>query len=122
MSTYWDLHCRDCDESAGFHINHGCEMLASLWRNRLHWAPLARADLNDVDLRLHGDEGGGLRLFPAFAAAHFSHDVRPRDEYGRYDDQCRESVQCACCGHWWNCTGKPGHAGEHEHVRQTNKS
>ncbi len=109
MSTHFDLHCRDCDEGCGFWINHGSDRLVRLWEHAAAWARMPPSLLEaDLEMRLLGDEAGGLRSLPAFAAKHLEHDVLPRDEYGRWLDQCTEYLSCPC-GAKQRCEQAHGH-------------
>ena len=94
MSTHWDIYCRDCMAPAGFSINHGEERLRALLRSQETWAQLSVCDLSDVELRLSGDERGGMPGWPKFADDHLTHDVALRNEYGAFDDQCGVPVRC----------------------------
>lgn len=116
MSTYYDIHCRTCDEGAGFRINHGDKQLLQLVNRIAQWAvldDLINGPLN-IDFKLWGDEGGGLRSFPAFAKAHLGHDVTLLDEYGRFFDKCGEWIKCPTCRSGAHCTLDRGHDGDHK--------
>src|SRR5512143_1766662 len=114
MSTYWDIHCRTCDEAAGFYVNHGEEHLLALLRHMGAWQHLSRADLGNVEMRLSGDENGALTNWPAFASKHVLHDVTLRSEYGDYFDECSVRVKCPTCGRPEpRCRLPRGHDGDH---------
>lgn len=120
MSTYYDIHCRTCDESAGFEIrgSFGIEQLATILRRVDVWEKLAgvAGSDTDVDLKLMGDEAGGIRGFPRFAAQHHGHDLAIRSEFGDFADRvdCGHQLKCPSCTRMLVCTLVANHAGEHQ--------
>lgn len=86
MSNHWDMHCKDCNESAGFYWNHGDKQLKSLDIHIL--ASLARsvqwvAERTSIDLIIgHGDNNPDISFF----IVHENHNVSIKSEYGYYID------------------------------------
>jgi hypothetical protein len=110
MSCSYDLHCIDCDAGFGVDWNHGDNELARLWSVREALAKLAAVDLGGVEVR-HEYRDGHIAL--GFFATHKDHNVRIRDEYGRYVGDCREYVKCGECGTTGPCRQLHGHEGDH---------
>lgn len=119
MSTYWDVHCVDCDAGLGLHGNHMEEAATNI----------ARAA---VDLATCGDLIPGLRIpcetynfwnnetGSGFAAAWFSehrgHQIRARNEYGGYNEKCRKWFSCKYCSANVCCSLEENHDGDHARV------
>lgn len=112
MSTHWDIHCRTCDEGAGFSINHGEKQLHELLIHQETWAEFAECvEASDIELRLLGDEGGALCSWPAFAKKHLKHNVTLRNEYGVFNGECGRSVRCQHCSAHHSCNLPRQHSG-----------
>ena len=75
---------------------------------------LASLGWADQSARVVLDDRGEYLTFKARPfAKHQGHKLKPRDEYGRWYDQCRDFVRCAECGHTENCALKEKHDGPH---------
>lgn len=115
MSTYFDLECVEHGEKAGIHWNHGDRELAFVARYLSAWAPLGQMFMvmaatqeigsvgwvsgigDDCNPFTGAEYGPTLEKFAMFAARHESCTVKPRDEYGRWYDQCWKHVTCGDC-------------------------
>ncbi len=116
MSNYWDLVCKECKESAGFHWNHGEDVLYELWQKRA-----SLAGMDDAVYFLETWVFGHLRMIPesapmlsdlsSFAIKHQTCTVLPRSEYGYWLDQCPLSYKCKPCGHSTSCKREVDHGG-----------
>lgn len=113
MSTHWDIYCRTCTKGCGFHTGYK-ENLKPLLSKQKHWSELADIDLSEMDFSLWGDDDGGLRRWPEFAKQHLGHDISIRNEYGGFDDQCSETMNCSTCDGWAFCGLPRNHEGPHE--------
>lgn len=113
MSTDWDVWCVDCDKpvtdfcDANHEEKYMLQVIAA--------APaLAALGLADPSARVVLDDRGDyLTLKARPFAEHEGHRLKPKDEYGRWYDQCREHVRCSDCGRSDNCVLKEGHDGGH---------
>lgn len=113
MSTYWYLHCRTCNttEKVGW-WNHGAERGLREIRDALpKLAALAEMQLTCVEITIQGPEYNNGIL--KFAAAHHTHDVVLKNEYGGIDETCGAWFRCSSCDHSLSCTLAVGHEGEH---------
>lgn len=118
MSTYWDVHCRTCDEGLGLYLNHEEETMHWLISQRDALAAFGR-DFDRAgasgrwgygEVRLGDDASVDCEWF----AKHAGHDLVPRDEYGGYADRCGHYwVKCGECGKQSRCLLPLGHSGEH---------
>lgn len=116
MSTSWSLYCADCAVCCPDGDNHRYpENLAAIWKNRD--AVIAVLGIEGVDVELRLDYG----MYPSreWFVVHHDHDVRPRDEYGGFEDQCFYNVKCETCGsHNRRCTLKHNHDGDHDGTKR----
>jgi hypothetical protein len=114
VSCDWDVWCVDCDEAVTrfCDANHREELMAALVRHAPAIAALAPL-VNDADAYSIDLTTSWGRIDPASFAAHAGHKLKPRDEYGRWLDQCHGYVKCADerCGHQRQCSLKLGHEG-----------
>lgn len=108
MSEYFDLHCKTCNSSCGFHWNRGEKQLAILWNEcatiAIYFEMLGRigdaADAAHVSieidhLRLLNPEsydGGWVKWFDV----HFGHDVAPISEYACHTCYARDGHTEPC--------------------------
>lgn len=112
MSTAWDLGCRTCDVKSGvFDENHGDVQIREVIALREEIARIPE-HLPDVVTR-HGIDYNALLGLGRFLRAHAGHDLRAKDEYGRWDGECAARVSCTSCGHDWYCRLPEKHAGDH---------
>ena len=113
MSTNYDLYCVDCEAYCGFTWNHGNEELAAIWKVQeqflaFHYAMI----LAGIDTEVIFHHSLSQYGFATFARQHGHHNVKPKDEYGRFDDQCHGRTKCGHCGSSHHCTLKLNHEGE----------
>lgn len=118
MSTDWNVHCMDCNETHTFDdANHRDVEMAALCKHAAAIAALVplMEDVTsrgvDLDLGLYGYG----RIEPRWFAKHLGHRLVPRSEYGDFMDQCSEYIECVC-GNRKRCTLTPNHDGDHSAV------
>lgn len=121
MSTDYDFHCVTCGSDCNLgDYNHAGAGLASVLARRAD-VEAAAAGLDALgasgvyQLGEHGDAGRVV----AFFVRHRGHEVRVRDEYGRFWTDCGAWFACRECGHSRSCVLPKGHAGEHSDKRAT---
>ncbi len=113
MSTYWDIHCLDCNDGAGFWCNHGEQELARLWSVRDHFLNFEEVQSAvDIEMSFLRDEHGAIRSFPLFVKTHKTHNVVIRNEYGGVYGRCSKWLKCSECGHGGSCNRPMGHEGD----------
>lgn len=95
MSTDWNIHCVDCNSTHMFSdANHQEDLMRVLIRHRdaiASIAPLLAESRSDIEFGTHWGS-----IDASWFAEHKGHKLQPINEYGRLDDQCRESVPCEC--------------------------
>lgn len=112
MSTDWNVHCLDCNETHGFDdANHMDDTMASLCKHAAAIAALAPLLAAAGAVRLEVEYHG--RIDAAWFARHLGHRLVPISEYGDVLGQCAEYVACEC-GNTRRCKLEYGHAGEHD--------
>lgn len=118
MSCDWDVWCVECDEPVTrFNdANHREDLMLHLIQHAdkiAALAPLIRDTQWDISLTTSWGA-----IHPADFRRHvdLGHTLKPRDEYGRWLDQCHEYVKCADtrCAHQRKCSLRLGHEGECE--------
>lgn len=116
MSTDWNVHCVDCNDTLGFNdANHQDELMALLCKHGDAIAALA--DLmrdGRFDVKLETYYGA---IDADWFATHKGHKLVPISEYGDLLTDCAEYVTCSCEARY-RCTLERGHAGEHEHKKR----
>lgn len=116
MSTYWDIKCFDCGNQAGFHINHGERQLTEIIKV-LPMLPAAKVAIDAIDdiaypeMHWSGGEGPSMSELCEFAKECGEHKLKLYNEYGRWDDQCRDYWKCDCCGTNTSCQKLLDHDG-----------
>ena len=106
MSTDWNVHCVDCNDTHGFDdANHQDELMAMLCKHADAIAALAPLLTDHMDIELRTYWG---RINPSWFAQHKGHKLVPISEYGYLLTQCVEYVKCAC-GSMQRCTLDAGH-------------
>jgi hypothetical protein len=117
MSCSYDIGCKTCDVTSGLlDENHGGEALAALCGVAPQLAALANVKARSGAARWFLEDRIGTRVLfslAEFFALHAGHDLRPRDEYGRWYDQCRDWYVCPTCEHRHPCALDQGHDGAH---------
>ena len=120
MSLYYDLVCVEHGDSAGFHWNHGERQLALLWRHRTvilgFDVMIEKSEALNLYIDFEGrwcgaERGPTLRDWSLFVAGHAQCEVHPKDEHGRWFDQCSDDVICPDCGRQNHCALEEGHDG-----------
>ncbi len=97
MSTDYEFHCVECNDSCGQDNWRTPEELEKLLPLRPHFAEIGR-NTKDI-VWLQGWDAHGS-LFPGlfhFFAEHEGHTIHVFDEYG--EDWSRRGEMCAACGH-----------------------
>jgi hypothetical protein len=114
VSNLWDLYCRTCNDDCGIRWNHGDDRLAEIWKYRDAFARLhGLGRVVEFRAEVFGPESMGDLI--VFAFHHVDHDVVPRDEYGRFLDECGERIRVDLGpGDWrWEFCRRPsGHEGQ----------
>jgi hypothetical protein len=111
MSTDWNVHCLDCNDTYRFdEPNHMLDLMRSLVKHAPAIAALAplMAECGD-GVRMETYYG---RIDPSWFAAHAGHHLVPKDQYGRCDDECGEYIACSACGARHRCRLLPKHTGD----------
>lgn len=95
MTTYYDIHCIDCDSALGLYEGRGVEDLLP------HLAAIGSlveaAAANVIELKVDCSPHGGA-INAKWCREHASHRLRIRDEYGCFDGDCYGWVKCDACG------------------------
>lgn len=115
MSCYYSLYCVTCEADSGIQLNHGADHLRELWADR-EFVVRNGASSGVVDVTVSSALVPDLPVW--FFREHCSHEVRIRDEYGRFDDDCGERITCACCDTRVWCRLPMGHSGDHAPKRR----
>ena len=131
VSTSYDVHCLDCNVSAGFDeaTRANVEMhalatngpalkrLAKVWAETLAALHVGggRAWL-EPSIRFRDTWGWAFNA--AWWTEHGDHKLAVIDEYGRIDDECAAFFPCGACGHIKACKRPRGHEGEHADKRE----
>ena len=113
MSTDWNVHCVDCNDTLRFDdANHQDQLMQLLCTHADAIASLAPlfVEATGQDLELRTFWG---RVDPAWFLRHRGHRLVPISEYGDLLTQCIELVRCEC-GSMRRCTRDRGHDGDHE--------
>lgn len=113
MSTYYDLVCVEHGEALGFHWNHGGDQLAVLAKSLDTWAGVDPALVSEIlnYVNWMAEQGPSLEELIEYARRHRGCTVKPKDEYGRWFDQCQERIRCSECGKSDNCVLDNNHEG-----------
>jgi hypothetical protein len=115
MSTYWDVHCLDCNEGLGLHANHAEDGMNRIVQAAGALADFAKAcpgiSIDAAQFDLYTERG---MVDPAWFAKHRGHRIVARNEYGAISNQCGFRGTCTKCGHWFTCNRTPGHEGDHD--------
>lgn len=112
MSTDWNVHCVDCEETHTFNdANHMDETMAALCKHAAAIAALAPL-LAECRTVLLAVEGYGA-IDAAWFVKHLGHRLVPISEYGYLLTQCTEYVACAC-GSMQRCRLDRDHNGDHD--------
>jgi hypothetical protein len=81
MSTYWSLHCKQCDlVSTDDGINHGQHILRSIYQLRDHIIAISDQDQSgylSVEVMAHSAEP-----IWTFLKEHYDHEIDLQNEYG----------------------------------------
>jgi hypothetical protein len=110
MSTDWNVHCVDCNDTHGFNdANHEDKLMATLCKHADAIAALAPL-LAEGSVTLHTYWGD---VDPRWFAQHKGHKLVPISEYGDLLTQCIEYVTCTC-GSMRRCTLDAGHKVDHD--------
>ena len=113
MSTDWNVHCLDCNDTHNFSdANHSVPLMRSLIRHAAALGGLApiRKDLSYWDLEVRTHHGPiDLEWFQKHAA----HRLVPINEYGGFDDECGERFDCSAHREH-TCHLPKGHEGAHD--------
>lgn len=123
MSTDWTLYCRSCADAGPW--DQGREdSLLELWRHRGVIVELSKAMDSvyrvgpmDFSITFWGSSSPTETL--AWIVQHADHFVVPRDEYGRFSDQCPKQTECPCCDTRFSCDAGVGHEGPCSNKRVT---
>ena len=107
MSNDWRIHCNDCDEHAGFEINHGSEELARLLARRNELAAVGHVEGLVIEV------WGSNYPLPAWFKRHEGHKIVVRSEYGYDFEDCAQYASCSCCKARFVCRLPKGHDGDH---------
>lgn len=111
MSTAYDLHCVDCNAGLGLECYDSNELArVRSKRNTLAALSVLVASLDGI-VRAEHSYLGHIDL--GFFERHRDHNIRIVDEYGAYVGDCRERVECECCGTRVHCRLPHAHEGEH---------
>ena len=110
MSTDWNVHCVDCNDTHWFNdANHQDRMMSLLIKHADAISALVELVQQDGCIELSTLWG---RIDPAWFHRHKGHILKPIDEYGRLLDQCRERVVCKeCNSNHRDCIRTHGHIG-----------
>lgn len=112
MSTDWNVHCVDCNDTHRFNdANHMDDLMWTLCKHAdviAGLAPLLASNRDDVELRTYWG-----RIDADWFAQHKGHKLVPISEYGDLATQCPEYVDCKC-GTTRRCTLEREHTGEHK--------
>ncbi len=101
MSTTWFFYCVTCGSEGGTPFASERDMVP-IWDRREAIAALAAQDL-DV---MHW----GTALDRAWFAQHKDHEVRRRNEYGAYAEECGRPTTCGACDRRAPCVLPEKHA------------
>lgn len=88
MSCYWGFRCRTCSSDTERCLNHGADILASIWSARVAIAQVEAAETGWLSVEVLGWYGESLS---EWIATHAAHDVVIRSEYGDERDACPET-------------------------------
>ena len=121
MSTYWNLWCKTCNvEVLHTQLNDCTEAFSKLTVDVPALIALAEhnpAILIDIEETYLfygvGLDCGTVRV-DCFLP-HKGHTLRPKNEYGRWSNQCTGRTACAVCGDSRDCILPYGHPGDHQH-------
>jgi hypothetical protein len=110
MSTDWNIHCVDCNDTLTFNDANHCDTeMATIIRH---------ADVIAALVPLMNDLGHWIEfksyygdIDPRWFAQHRGHRLRPISEYGHFLEQCATYVKCGC-GSSQRCKLDDGHVGE----------
>ena len=82
MSTYWSLHCKQCDlVSTDDGINHGGHILRSIYALRDHIVAIETQDKsNYLSVEIMGHHGT-MDIW-SFLKEHYDHEMDLKNEYG----------------------------------------
>jgi hypothetical protein len=112
MSTDWNVHCIDCNETYTFHDANWCDVdMAVVCKYAAAIAALAPlvSETNQINIELTTSYG---RIDPEWFVKHSGHRLVPIREYGHFMTQCPDYVDCTC-GSRNRCTKDVGHDGDH---------
>ena len=119
MSTYWDLWCETCGARVlDLHTNHGESSISGLIADMphlialAHFRPKVLVNIRDT-YNIFGEGEDSYSIPVARFLPHENHNLRPKNEYGRWSDQCGQDVVCATCSTRKPCDLLYGHSGEH---------
>jgi hypothetical protein len=121
MSTDWNVHCLDCNNTLHFDdANHQLGLMRALCRHAKAIAPLAEL-VEDPDVGWAVDLRTSYGpIDPRWFKQHATHRLAPISEYGDLDGECGERIVCAHCDRSSvGCTLERGHDGEHRRTRPT---
>jgi hypothetical protein len=120
MSTAWDVWCVGCGEGAGITVTNYVEGVAELIRQKHAIASLLPAKDAGVEVEVKPWFCNHVPI--AWFAKHAGHELRPKDEYGRFDGACREHVDCPSCGRVFSCAKDRGHEEPHANIRSPSRA
>jgi hypothetical protein len=114
MSTDWDVHCLDCDDSLGLDGTKNSVLVLigdapSLVE--LYETISSLPDL-DIETRVYGRQ-----IALSWFGKHGKHRLIAKDEYGHLDDECGARFKCGHCDVDSYCKRARGHGGEHANRR-----
>lgn len=117
MSTDWNVHCIDCNDTHTFNdANHCDDDMVAICKHAAAIAALAPllSDTRHVDIQLRTAYG---RIDVQWFARHAGHRLAPISEYGHLMGQCSGRVTCSC-GSSKRCALDVVHDGDHDPVRR----
>ena len=112
MSKYWDVHCLDCDEEAGLHLNHDDKTCQALIPFAASLAGLAGYDGRELNVTVPGEIGV---VYPAFFKKHLSHVLAAVSDSHEISGHCNEFCADLSPSGGAQCRLLAGHEGA-EHV------
>jgi hypothetical protein len=114
MSTYWDVHCLDCNVESGLHLNHGDDTCRDLIEFRDAIAMIADIQAKmakswtEISISVPGERG---HIDQDFYKTHAGHALAAVNEYGQIDGDCNERGPAF---DYVPCPLPEGHEGDHD--------
>ena|SRR5271166_3770862 len=114
MSTDWDVHCLDCDDSLEFDGTKSSVLALICDAPALAELHESFKKLHDIDMEVNTY---GRQFALSWFAQHGKHRLIAKDEYGHLDDECGVSFQCEHGEARSTCRRARGHEGGHNSKR-----